>query len=76
MKFSLSGLHTHDDVIHFVTGYVKCSKLIDVNSKNLKKPQIFKEVHEIRLHYNYLLFAMTLTTIIEETTELWNIGNL
>ena len=47
MDFSLSALHTHDDWIQndfdLVTGTANCSKLIDVTSKNLNKPQIAKE---------------------------------
>ena len=47
MDYSLSALQSHDDriqqVFDFVMGTVKCSKLIDVNSKNLNKPQTTKE---------------------------------
>ena len=39
MDFSLSALHSHDDRIQnafdFITGTVMCSKIVDVNSKNL-----------------------------------------
>ncbi|KAL5269866.1 hypothetical protein ACHWQZ_G003367 [Mnemiopsis leidyi] len=43
VKHTFPSAKIHMQVFDFVMGTVKCSKLIDVNSKNLNKPQTTKE---------------------------------